>query len=278
MADGEEYIEVDAVVRMPRGERLADSRKTEGWSRGFTPKSTDKGPEHVEIRLKGQDQGSGHGGTASPDPEFIYIHEYIESPRMKTREEEELDELFRLVVVLGLIKAAEWAQPRLRRLWNDQVGPYFKEKREQWQARLTRRKAARRPAAQPSPSVIERAPAEELNEVSQALNGYEANMTSDEARHHLTQLLIAQYFVNEKKRLLANARIDDGRVSPELANAVQALTPGQAAGALDSILATRPSLIDDLGVLLEAGRSAGPLELENGPMTMAVRLIHDEQD
>lgn len=278
MGDGDEYIEVDAVVRMPRGERLADSRKTEGWSRGFTPKSTDKGPEHVEIRLKGQDQDSGNGSKASPDLEFVYIHEYIESPRMKTREEEELDELFRLVVVLGLIKAGEWAQPRLRRLWNEQVGPYFKEKREQWQARWARRKAARPPAAEPSTNVIERAPAEELNEISQALNGYEANMTSDEARHHLTQLLIAQYFVNEKKRLLASARIDDGRVSPELSNAVQALTPDQAAGALDSILAARPSLIVDLGLLLEEGRSAGPVQLESGPMTVAVRLVRDEQE
>ena len=50
--EDQEYDEVDAVVRIPKGERLADSRRTEGWSRGFTPKSTDKGPEHVEIRLK----------------------------------------------------------------------------------------------------------------------------------------------------------------------------------------------------------------------------------
>src|SRR4051812_40950315 len=52
VADDEDYIDRDAVVRMPKGERLADSKKTEGWSRGFTPNSPDKGPEHVEIRLK----------------------------------------------------------------------------------------------------------------------------------------------------------------------------------------------------------------------------------
>jgi hypothetical protein len=70
MAD-EEYVEVDAVVRMPKGERLADSRTTEGWSRGFTPKSSDKGPEHVEIRLKdaarpvtSADLRTEHPGTA----------------------------------------------------------------------------------------------------------------------------------------------------------------------------------------------------------------------
>lgn len=40
MPEDPEYIDVDAVIRMRKGERLADSKKTEGWSRGFTPKST----------------------------------------------------------------------------------------------------------------------------------------------------------------------------------------------------------------------------------------------
>lgn len=64
MADDEDYIEVDAVVRMPKGEQLADSKKTEGWSRGLTPKSTDKGPEHVDIRLK----GDGKDHQSEPEP------------------------------------------------------------------------------------------------------------------------------------------------------------------------------------------------------------------
>lgn len=68
---GEDYDEVDAVVRIPKGGRLADSRKSEGWSRGFTPKSTDKGPEHVEIRLKDEEE--------SQEPEVFYATEYVES-------------------------------------------------------------------------------------------------------------------------------------------------------------------------------------------------------
>src|SRR3954469_15424138 len=72
MADDEDYIERDAVVRVPKGERLADSRKTEGWSRGFTPKSPDKGPEHVEIRLKDE----GEDDQSEPEPQVVYIDEY----------------------------------------------------------------------------------------------------------------------------------------------------------------------------------------------------------
>jgi hypothetical protein len=58
--------------------------------------------------------------------------------------------------------------------------------------------------------------------------------------------------------LLANARIDDGPVPPELASAVQARTPKQVENALESILASRPTLVDDLGKLIEAGRNAAP--------------------
>ena len=76
MADDDDYVEVEAVVRIPRGERLADSRKTEGWSRGFTPKSSGKGPEHVEIRVKDK-------GAPQPvwEPQVIYVTEYTEAPQ-----------------------------------------------------------------------------------------------------------------------------------------------------------------------------------------------------
>ena len=42
-------------------------------------------------------------------------------------------------------------------------------------------------------------------------------MTSADARQHLAEALIAEHFANEKMRLLANARIEDGGLPPELA-------------------------------------------------------------
>lgn len=119
---GDGYVEVDAVVRMRKGERLADSKKTEGWSRGFTPRTTDKGPEHVEIRIKNSEENSDESAT-SPEPEIIYIHEYVDQPPQRTEAEEARDELIRLLVQLALTKAAEWAQPRLQRFWSERVGP-----------------------------------------------------------------------------------------------------------------------------------------------------------
>ena len=75
MADDEEYDEVEAVVRIPQGRRLADSRKTEGWSRGFTPKSTDKGPNTSKSDSRTRATRSVH------EAEVIYVTEYVEVPQ-----------------------------------------------------------------------------------------------------------------------------------------------------------------------------------------------------
>ena len=273
MAD-EEYVEVDAVVRMPKGERLADSRKTEGWSRGFTPKSSDKGPEHVEIRLK----DAGNQWQPEPEPSVVYIYnDPLPPPPVKTREQEEFEELLRAAVALAILRAAEFAAPRIKRWWMGQALPFLAAKREGWQQRKARRKASKQDAGEGVSTVIHAAPIEEAGEGSDALATYEASMTSDEARKHLAELLVAQHFVNEKKRLLANARIADGAVPPELAGAVQALTPKQVENALESILASKPTLLVDLGQLLEADRNKGPLQLGSEKMKEALRLAGDDK-
>jgi hypothetical protein len=274
VAKDEDYIEVDAVVRIPKGQRLADSKKTEGWSRGFTPKSTDKGPEHVEIRLKDDGEGA-VSDTTHAYPHVMSFNEYIEPPRQKTREQEDIDELLQLLVMLSLVKAVEWAQPRLQRLWNERLIPFFNAKRDQWLERKVRRKAGKQVASEVPTTVVQALPVEETNRVSEALEAYETNMTSVEARQHFAEALIAQHFANEKMRLLANARIEDGGLPPELANAVLALTPKQVENALDSILASKPTLLDDLGKFLHVSRNEDQLQLGSDNMKAALRLTDD---
>jgi hypothetical protein len=271
VAKDKEYIEVEAVVRIPKGERLADSKKTEGWSRGFTPKSTDKGPEHVEIRLK-EDGEAAVSDTTPAGPHFMSFDEHIEPPRQKTREQEELKEVLGLLVMLGLVKATEWAQPRLQRLWSERVVPFFSGKRDQWQERKARRRVGKQVTSEVPTTVAQDMPVEETNAVSDALEAYEANMTSAEARQHFAEALIAQHFAITKMRLLATARIDDGGLPTELASAVQALTPKQVENALDSILASKPGLLDDLGKFLQVSRNEGQLQLGSDKMKAALRL------
>lgn len=268
----DDYIEVDAVIRMRKGERLANSKKTEGWSRGFTPKSTDRGPEHVEIRIKDSDESSDESETL-PEPEIIYVQEYVEQPRQRTQEEEELDELLGLLVLLGLIKAAEWAQPRLKTFWNERVIPYWTLKRATWLERKKRRKLDNDTNAKVHPAVVLHEPASDLGEVDTALEAYEANMTSAEARQHLAEALIAQHFANEKMRLLASAKIADGTQPPELTSAVRNLTPGQVSQALEAMLASQPALIGDLEQLL-AGRQEEPLQLGSPKLDEALRITN----
>lgn len=270
----DDYVEVDAVIRMRKGERLANSKKTEGWSRGFTPKSTDRGPEHVEIRIKDSDESSDEGVTL-PEPEIIYAQEYVDQPRQRTQEEEELDELLGLLVLLSLIKAAEWAQPRLKNFWNERIIPYWTLKRATWLERKKRRKLDNDTSAKVPPAVVLNEPASDLDEVDTALDAYEANMTSAEARQHLAEALIAQHFANEKMRLLASAKIADGSPLPELTSAVRKLTPGQVSQALEAMLASQPALIGDLEQLL-AGRQEEPLQLGSPKLDEALRMTNPE--
>ncbi len=279
MVEDEGYVDVEAVVRMPRGERLADSKKTEGWSRGYTAKSTDKGPEHVEIRLK-TDSESAKSDRTPAEPQVIFIHENIEPPPQKTPEQEEFEEMLGLLIMLGFVKATEWAQPRLRRLWNEHVIPFFNVKRGQWQELRARRKAGKQVASDVPSTVAQDMPVDKTNEVSEAYEAYEAyeaNMTSAEARQHFAEALIALHFANEKMRLLANARMEDGGLPPKLASAVQALTPTQVENALDSLLASKPTLLDDLGKLLQVSRNEGQLQLGSDKMKAALRLADGQQ-
>lgn len=276
MPEDPEYIDVDAVIRMRKGERLADSKKTEGWSRGFTPKSTDKGPEHVEIRLKAESEDA-ERDAGPAEPQVVFIHEYLEPPR-KTPQQEELEELLGLLILLGFVKATAWAQPRLLRLWNERVIPFFSVKRGRWQESRARRKAGKQSAPSGSTTAVHAIPVDETSTVRNALEAYRINMTSAEARRHFTEALIAKRFADERMRLLANARIeDDGGLSPELASAVSALTPAQVENALDALLASTPTLLQDLESLLQTNPHEGQLQLGGVNLKAVLRLTEGQQ-
>jgi hypothetical protein len=58
---------------------------------------------------------------------------------------------------------------------------------------------------------------------------------------------------------------------------VQALTAKQVENALQSILTSRPSLVDDLGKLIAAAREPATLQLATGRMTEALLLTEDSR-
>lgn len=268
MAD-DEYVEVEAVVRMPKGARLASSRSTDGYYRGFTARTSERGPEHVEIRFPDADE-TGRGGAAPAAPGAADAHEYVNLFDQEA-DEDDAEDLLRGLVLLGLIAAAVWAQPRLRRLLAERLIPFLSAKRQQWLERRARRTGAR-PGAGAAPGASEIGSGKEPKTIGAALRAYEADMSSDEARQHLVELLVAQHFVNEKTRLLADARIADTAVPAELAKAVKALTPEAVTRALESMLKAEPSLVREVDELLGADPSGGPLLLESAALNEVLRL------
>lgn len=269
MAD-DDYVEVEAVVRMRKDVPLAESRKTAGYYRGFTANSSDRGPEHVEIRFTGPSRE--RDSDAAYEPDVVDTEEQTAPPYERTREDKEAEQLAAAFVLIALIKAAQWAHPHVRHLLTERLFPFFVARREQWQERKLQRATARHSTGGPAG---QEETAESQRVTGDALRAYEADMTSAEAREHLAELLIAQHFVREKSRLLANAGTREGAVPREVSRTVRALTPEQVAGALASVLATRPTVLRDLRALLAARSDEQPLQLRSATLSEALRLTDD---
>jgi hypothetical protein len=255
MADGEEYDEVEAVVRIPKGVRLADSRKTEGWSRGFTPKSTDKGPEHVEIRLK--DEGD---SQAVQEPEVIYVAEYAEASRPPERsmaEQVAVDFLNR--VIEELIEAAK---PHVAQWWKTRVIPAMRAKRDDFLLNRQARKAkkVRRAKATATTFIAEQTAENEASQqVDTAPNDPKITMTSEQFQQLFMTWLAREDAQKALWRAIANAHIEDGDgAALAWRQGLNELSPQQRTERVKEILSANPSILEDLGRDL---MDCGPLEL-----------------
>lgn len=254
MADDEEYDEVEAVVRIPKGERLADSRKTEGWSRGFTPKSTDKGPEHVEIRLKGDSQGV-------PEPEVIYVTEYVEAPRPPERSlAEQMAADFSKRVIEELIEAAK---PHVAHWWNTHVIPAMRAKRDDFLPKRQARKAkkVRRAKATTTTLIAEQAAENEASsqQVATAPNDPKITMTSEQFQQLFMTWLAREDAQQALWYAIKNAHIKDGDgASLAWRQGLNELSPQRRTERVKEILSANPSILEVLGRYL---MDCGPLEV-----------------
>lgn len=257
MADDEGYDEVEAVVRIPKGERLADSRKTEGWSRGFTPKSTDKGPEHVEIRLK--DEGDSQSVLK---PEVTYMAEYVETPRIPERSiagQVTADFLNR--VIEELIEAAT---PHVAHWWNTQVIPAMMAKRDDFLLKRQARKGREALRAKATPTQLTAEPAVEdevsPQQVATAPDDPKITMTSEQFQQLFMTWLAREDSQQALWHAIANAHIQDGdAMALEWREGLNQLSPQQRTERVMEILSSNPSILEGLGRHL---MELGPVELE----------------
>jgi hypothetical protein len=260
VADDEDYIEVDAVVRMPKGERLADSKKTEGWNRGFTPNSADKGPEHVEIRLRDEGEGDRSEPEPEPEPQVVYLHEYIgpqQPPEPTWVELLAAEVLHQAINVL-----VEAAKPHVIHWRDTKAIPAVKAKCDDFVLKLQARKAkkANREANAvtlvPEPMRVDEAPAQE---VATTLHDPKITMTSDEYQQVVLALLATDEFRDKLLHVLASAHVEDS--DPAARTQLQELSelPAQRrAERVTEVLAGNPSILEDIGRYL---MERGPVEL-----------------
>ena len=268
--DDDDYVEVPAFVRMPKDAQLAGSRKTEGYFRGFTPKSSEKGPEHVEIRLTSQEDVSSY---EPDDTETVYAHEPPQRIEWTPEEIQAAAEniAWALAKVVGAVR---WAQPRVQRLVDERMAPALRAQLEHLRGWKLKRDAADRPTASATAAGMEILPAEEASKAVSDKQGSERiRMSSDEARAHLVALLMAEELAERVRTLLASALISDD-VPPEITTAVRELTPEQMAKALGSALAAEPNLLHDLLERLGAPDVRGQIESDNGGAT-SVQMASD---
>jgi hypothetical protein len=250
----EEYDEVEAVVRIPKGERLADSRKTEGWSRGFTPKSTDKGPEHVEIRLKDEDDSQ-----SVPEPEVIYVTEYAEAPQPPELSVAEQAVLYFLTRVID--ELIEASKPHVAHWWVTHVIPAMRAKRDDFLLKRQARTAKNVRRANATTLVAEQAAedAASSQQVATAPDDPKIIMTSEQFQQLFMTWLAREDAQQALWHTIANAHIKDGDgAAVEWRQGLNELSPQQRTERVKEILSANPSILEDLGRHL---MDRGPLEL-----------------
>ncbi|CAL9466081.1 hypothetical protein SUDANB21_04181 [Streptomyces sp. enrichment culture] len=239
-----EYDEYEAVIRVPKGADLSQSRKTAGARRGLTRDPQTKKLGHAEIFLKDENEAD-----LSTEPPPIFIHVGGDRPEPQPKERVEVENVLNALVALHeIIKAADKAAPYLKRWWSEQALPFMKSTRKRF---MRTGKAAVQAAQDESAALIESTPAETSQEVIAALEKYRASMSSAEAQQLFTAALISRLLSEEQMRVLRNAQMEDENGSLDL-RVLGTLTPQQVDDSIKLILETSPSLLD--GEIREALR------------------------
>jgi hypothetical protein len=244
MADNDEYDEVDAVVRIPKGERLADSRKTEGWSRGFTPKSTDKGPGHVEIRLKDETDA-----PVDQEPEVVYVPEYVETPRQELTPAQQATADFLSRVMEDLSEALK---PVVAHWFKTRVVPAMKAKREELRQKRQDRRAAKSLRADASDEATSQ-------EVATTFDEPTITVTSEQFQDLFMTWLGREDAQQALWHAIAHAQIEDGDdATLAWQRSLAELSPEERSERVADMLSTSPAILEGLARLLAGG---GPVSL-----------------
>ncbi|GAA2999269.1 hypothetical protein GCM10020229_09510 [Kitasatospora albolonga] len=238
--DSNEYDEYEAVVRVRKGSRLTQSRKTAGANRGMTRDPDTNQVGQAEIFLK-DDEPEPIGYQLYDQPGDDHYDRHEEEARARKRQEN-AEFLAEVLVEVGL-KLAEKAAPHVIKWWSEQALPAVRTRwneralpsvRARWSS-ITRKRAIGRRAGDA---------AEIHQEVETAPNDQRTTMSGTEARRRFASALTARIYSDGQLRLLRNARIvDEGEAGPEELDVRDDLTPQRIGEYVAAILEADPSLL-----------------------------------
>ncbi|MGW4890998.1 hypothetical protein ACWEQL_01840 [Kitasatospora sp. NPDC004240] len=236
--DSSEYDEYEAIVRVRKGARFTQSRKTEGAHRGMTRDPDTNQVGQAEIFFKENE----------PDPVAAYPqggldHDQYES-EARAQERRENAEFLAEVIVQISLKLAEKAAPHVRKWWHEQALPAVKAK---WNDQAIPSVKAKWSSLARSRTRDHRAEtAEDPQEVVTASSDYRTTMSGAEARKRFASALMARIYSDGQLRLLRNARIvDDGKDGPEELEVADDLTPQRIGEYVALMLEVNPSLLGE---------------------------------
>lgn len=244
--DSSEYDEYPGTIRVPKGARLAQSKKTTGAHRGLTRDPDTNELVHAEIFLKEEDQ---------PDPVVAYPPGWLDDDRYESeaqaRERQENAELLAEVLVQIGLKLAEKAAPHIRRLWSEWALPTVKAK---WSsAARGRRMTDRRAEATDS-----------LQEVVSIPDDQRTTMSGAEAQKRFAAAVIARIYSDGQLRLVRNARVvEEAEDGPVELGAMGDLTPQRIGEHVALLLETDPSLLGG-DTLAELGKLVAEIRADGG--------------
>ena len=193
----------------PKDTDLVSSRDTPGWLRGF---------------FRGESGIEGHAEFSKVDlrgPAVVLTSVALAAGILST-----------IVVVKN--------QTRIKRWWNDQVIPTAQST---WN-RIARQQETASQSATAELAMLSKPALDDFSkEIDVALEDTRTSMSSAEAQQHLLEILMAASIIAERMRALSNTRIEGDL--PELASAIEKLTTQQVTDALNRMIETNTSLLDD---------------------------------
>lgn len=237
-------------IEYEEGTQLGRSKDGDGAS---SPNLFIPGVKGVKGQVKIYDIDESEGDSLTGSPSVVYV---TDEHRLDSRARERLEPEEIVEALVILIKAAEWAAPRLKGWWNSQARPFVKSTRD----RLAQTRKADSQAITPETStLVESSSPDDSRELVAALEGYRASMSSVEARERFVAALLARLFSEEQLKILSKTRIE-GEDGPLVLNGVvESLTPKQVEDSITLMLEINPSSLGeetlaDIGKALKEGR------------------------